>query len=547
MNWSLNDLAPRCPIPHCSKYGTRHLLDHQVEIAKQIITGDEIYIYWQGGVGSAKTLLWGVLAAAYMIMVPESRIILFRKDYGLLHETLWKYFTSSIEAACEQEIIKAEPKKLFSVKKPTGYTLCTLPNGSVARAGQTKNWSEFMGPTYDAVFISDAMENNDFGNIFRGEGVVGGLQSRLRGQKSAYYTLPNGSTKDMRRFLIESNPPPHVNELHGLFGKEPGVRTLPGINITYRHIQTSSMQNDHNPASYVAEIMAMHPDAADQARILGGKTVPFYGGVRVIKTFYPEVHVHHVEVDNDLALYASIDPGTQHPAMIVGQIKRCDYDVEHFITLSEITNLYDKSTKEFTEIDDGVYLGLLAHLGLYYPQHFDIKAYMEEREALLRYNNSQYMDFSHLQSYFSRINFCIDKSSNKRNPENADKQSTRMILFMHYGIWCQYRSSLGLEKSLDRVNDSFNERCICELPIQIINYNCDMLIDAYSGGYRYAKKKDGSHGSTPIEDHRYEDPSDAHRYLLENFFFNTMLSFEEKRLKYPELELPSHAWMDRGI
>src|SRR5258708_16724677 len=263
MQWSLHQLFPICLKPDCSKYNTRHMLPHQEEIATQILTGNENYIYWQGGVGSAKTLLWGALAAAFMLIVPKSSIILCRTDFALLYSTLWLYFKASIESACEQGIISANYNKLWSKKTQGDYSICKLPNGSIARAVQLKNLREALDPNYDAIFISDAMENENFGYIFHGEGTVGGLQSRLRGQASTFYKLPNGSIKDMRRFLIESNPPPNINELHTIFGKEPGVRCLPGIEITYRHIQTSSIQNDHNPASYVDEIASQHLDPND--------------------------------------------------------------------------------------------------------------------------------------------------------------------------------------------------------------------------------------------------------------------------------------------
>ena len=531
MSWSLHDLAPICPVPHCPRYGTRHLLPHQEEIAEQVLRGSENYIYWQGGVGSAKTLLWGVLAASLAITIPRSRSILFRKDYGLNFETLWRFFMLAIEAACKQGIIRAEYMKLWSVKKQGEYTVCKLPNGSVVRAGQTKNWSEFMGPSYDAIFISDAMENNNFGEIFHGEGVVGGLQSRLRGQASSFYRLPNGTYKDMRRFLIESNPPPNLNELHSIFGKEPGVRTLPGTDITYRHIQSSSVQNDHNPASYIAEIASQHSNPGDIKRILEGKTVPYYGGIRVIETFQPEVHVDSFLVDKDLPLLVSIDQGGQHPAVTFSQIKRCSYEREHYITLSEISNLYDKTTIDLAEFESGDLLGIIPHLGLFYPEHFDYVAYKQVRSSLLKSvdNDASKLNAIVLQQHFAKVRFCIDKSANKRHPSNKDRQSDNSILLKQYGIRCRYRNNIGLDQSLNRVREIHKRLCVCNIPEILYDRNCLMLIDAYSGGYNYAKHKDGSHSDKPVEDHRYEDIADSHRYGLENFYFYSISEVEEQK------------------
>jgi hypothetical protein len=542
MSWSLHQLFPICPVPHCPKYRTRHMLPHQEEIATQILTGDENYAYWQGGVGSAKTLLWGALAAALAIMIPKSRSILFRKDFGLNYETLWRYFKQSIEAACEQRIINAQFSKLWSVKKQGEYTICTLPNGSVIRCGQTKNWSEYMGPSYDFIIVSDAMENNNFGEIFRGEGVVGGLQSRLRGQASSFYQLSDGSLKDMRRFLIESNPPPNINELHAIFGKEPGIRYLPGTQISYRHIQTSSVQNDHNPSSYVAEIASQHPDPGDIKRILEGKTVPYYGGIRVVSTFYPEAHVSKFHVDEELPLFVGIDPGTQHPGVIFSQIKHCGYEKEHFMSLSEISNVYDKSTHQLVELQAGEIVGILGHLGIFYPEFFDLEAYKQIRESLVKNSEDGKFDYSILEGHFSKVLFCIDRSGEKTYSTSKDRETDRSILLTHYGIRCKYKTNIGLDRSLDRVREHFQEICICGIPRLLVDQNCELLIDAYSGGYRYGKNRDGSHSEKPVRDFRYEDIADAHRYSLENFFFSNAIEIPEQEKYRVEPENP-YIWM----
>ncbi len=399
-----------------------------------------------------------------------------------------------------------------------------------------------MGPSYDFIFISDAMENNNFGEIFRGEGVVGGLQSRLRGQVSSFYRLQDGSTKDMRRFLIESNPTPNINELHTIFGREPGIRKLPGTDITYRHIQTSSVANDHNPSSYLAEIASQHSDPADIKRILGGQTVPYYGGVRVNTHFHPEVHVNSFEVDKDLPLFVGLDNGYQHPAAIIGQIKRCSFEQEHFIALTEITNLYNVTTNEFIELDEQDRKGLLAHLGLFYPDHFDYIRYKQVREGLIRANKDQPLPYEILQQHFLHVRIAIDRSSVKTSASRRDRQTDRGILLNEYGISTVLKTNLGVERSLDRVRQSFNTICTCGIPVQLVDKKCELLIDGYAGGYRFKKNKDGSHSDKPIEDHKYEDICDAHRYCLENFFFTQLLAEVEKEIKIHEDKNDPYLW-----
>lgn len=565
MKWSLHQLAPICIVPHCPRYGTRHLLTHQEEIASQILNGSENYIYWQGGVGSAKTLCYGVIAAALTIMLPGSRGILFRKDFGLNHETLWGYYLRSIEAAFLQGILPSRKsltpeesfRKCLSVKKEGGHTILTLPDDRVWRAGQTKSWSQFMGPTYDVIVVSDAMENNNFGEIFHGEGVVGGLQSRLRGQVSSFYRLPSGEVKDMRRFLIETNPPPNVNELHEIFGREPGVRNLTKVSdpvtgryITYRHIQSTSVQNDHNPPSYVAEIASQH-NSADIRRILQGQTLAYYGGVKVIETFYPEIHVGSISVDPDLSLLVGLDDGYQHPSAIISQIKRCAYGKEHFISLSEVTNLYNKTTQQFIELNEGSDIGLLAHLGLFYPDHFDYERYLQLRERELDsvQGDKSRLNSRHLEEHFFHFRFCIGREANKRSAQTEEAKTNRLILLNEYGISCQYRNNIFLGPSLQRVREEFKlpeGLCQCGIPRVLLNKDCSLLIDAYSGGYRFPKKKDGTHGDKPIEDHVYEDPADAHRYSLENFYFAQPLVVEKPQKPQPQPDRYPWSWLERS-
>jgi len=505
------------------------MLPHQEEIAKQILSGDENYIYWQGGVGSAKTILFAALGAALAISIPESEGILFRKDFADNNKTLWKYFKNSIKAACDQGIIKGNYDKLFKFKHQGDYNECHLPNGSIVYRGQTKSWTAYMGPTYDFIIVADAMENNNFGEIFHGEGVVGGLQSRLRGQHSSFFKLPNNTYKDMRRFLIESNTPPIVNELHVLFGREPGVRnltTIPdpitGKYITYRHIQASTIQNDHNPASYFSEIASTHSNIDDVKRILEGKTVPYYGGVRVIETFHPEIHVASFETDIQLPLFVGIDPGGQHPGVTFSQIKKCAYNKDHYITLSEISNLYDKTTYELVDYRSNDKLGILQHLNDFYPEYFDLESYTQVRNSLLeKVDDPSKIDAYILEYHFKNIYFCIDRSGQNTSRTNRDAKSDLTILSSEYGIRCKYKTNIGLDQSLNRVRKLHKEICICNLPLRMIDRKCELLIDGYSGGYRYPKKKDGTHGDKPVEDHRYEDICDGDRYSLENFLWST--------------------------
>ena len=181
----------------------------------------------------------------------------------------------------------------------------------------------------------------------------------------------------------------------------------------------------------------MHSDPGDIKRILEGKTVPYYGGVRVNSSFHPEIHVSKFEVNPDLPLLVGIDPGYQHPSAVIAQVKRCSFDREHFIVLSEVTNLYDKTTFEFIEFDALEMKGLLAHLALFYPQHFDYAAYTQVRNTLLARSQDEHIDYTVLENHFTQIRFAIDKAANKKYTTNKDKETDRSIFLTKYGIRCR--------------------------------------------------------------------------------------------------------------
>jgi len=514
MLWKVDDLFPECTLPTCQFYGKSHRLPHQSEL----LTAEENFIYWQGGVGSSKTVAHAVLATVHALSIPNNRIILFRRDLELNYKTLWMRFKECIKRACEKKIIKANYDKLWSVKKAGDYTKCELPNGTIIFCGQTKSWSDYMGPEYGFIGVDDAMENPH--EFFRGEGTVGGMQSRLRLAEATYFKLPNGSVKDMRRFVLTSNPPPYDHWLWSIFGKTAGVRKFAGSDISYRFILTSTNQNDHLPSSYIEELSSQH-DEEDLARILQGKSVAYYGGVKVYKRFREEKHVGEFEANESLPLLISIDPGIQHPAAVICQAPRCSFDLEHFIALSELSHLYDVSTSRFigdwedTELPDD---GLLSHIYAHYPTHFDYPTFKKVKSLLDNKNPSlSVYGRNQLTEFFSKILFCCDRAADKSEQARRDKRSVRKIWRDEYGIQTR-RKFLGLEKSLNRMIRLLDEKCLCGQYRLLFNNECEMLIEAYKGGYRYAKKRDGSHSDKPLEDHKFEDVSDAHRYAVENFY-----------------------------
>ena len=550
---SLDLLMPECLVPTCPRFGTRHLLSHQREIARQILFEPHIYWYFQGGVGSGKSLLYGAIAAYLAIAMPGTTSILFRKDFMYAHQTVFGACKQSLNAAWEHgwlgPMSEKEWAKCWSVQIAGQHTICTLPNGSEVRAGETKNWSRFLGQTFDFIIISDAMENDHFGLLFHGEGTIGGMQSRLRGQRAAFWRDRDGTVHDRRRFLIESNPPASLNELHTMFGATPGTgnMTQPDANghaITYKHVQATSLDNDHNPTTYVAEIAAQHSNPEDVKRILLGQTVAYYGGVRVIETFQEGIHVNACTVDNDLPLLVGIDVGYQHPAIVFAQVRRCPHEREHVMTLAEVSNLYNKNTWDLMEMDNGVFLGFLPTLGLLFPAHFNWPEYQMTRGRAMR-RIEQGQEVPALENYFKDIRVGIDRNARIQSRQNKDYRSDITILRLEYGLTATAKTNIGLSDSLNRMRELYREVCPCGVPRMVVDRGCSLLIQGLAGGYRYGKKRDGTHSETPQADHRYEDVCDAQRYLVENFFLRSAETEMRPRRPRgrPRIESPT-AWME---
>ena len=465
----IDQLFPVCLVPTCSRQGMRHALQWQ----RDLFTYPERYIYCQGGVGSAKTIAFAARFTLDMLLVPHNRGIIFRKDFNLNYKTSWMRFRDCIEGLVHQGLI---PPPQWSVKKFGEYTKCTLANGSVVEAGQSKNWSEYLGPEYGSVWVDDAMESS--AEMWTGKGTIGGLESRIRLGQAAYATL-NGQPYNALRGYLSTNPPPGVSDWWALFGQQPGVRTFAHSTVAYRHLQVSSRDNDHLPPDYLATIEAHH-SADDVARIVRGESVVYYGGKGVYKgSFHPRRHVSQFACEPTLPLLVSVDFGYQHPAITYSQIRQCPFDGEHHITLSEVTDQYDVSTWDLWD------------------------AHRAHREALYPHQDDM-------------VFYACDIAGFKSSDASKDKRGPASVWVEEFNIHF-LRRKMAVEPSLDTLRSLWKSQCRCGLSRLLVDRQCRMLIEALEGGYRYPQKKDGTFGDQPTGDHRYEDVGDAHRYSVENF------------------------------
>ena len=470
--FTIDCLFPVCHVPTCDRYQQRHALPWQ----RDLFTYQEQYIYCQGGVGSAKTIAFACLFVLDMLLVPNNRGIVFRKDFNLNYKTIWLRVNECLDGLALQGFIP-EPKR--SVKKFGEYTKILLANGSTIEAGQSKNWSEYLGPEYGSVLVDDAMES--LAEMWIGVGTSGGLESRIRHSAAAYANI-NGHITNRLRGYVATNPPPGVSDWWQLFGKEPGVRKYEGTTVAYRHIQVSSKDNNHLPPNYL-EMLAAHHTEEEKQRIIEGKSIVYYGGKGVYRDYYStRRHIGEFAYDPQNPLFISVDFGYQHPAITYSQIRVCPFEVEHHITLSEVTNLYDV---HLTDLING-------HL-----QHMS-ERYSKQDVTLTFY--------------------ACDRSGFKSSDVSPDKRGPARIWQDLHHITFEKRS-FELDYSLEYMRQLFDykQQCKCGFSQLLIDKHCVMLVEAYEGGYRYPQRKDGTYAPKPVADHRYEDPADAHRYSVEHF------------------------------
>jgi hypothetical protein len=470
--FTIDRLFPVCLVPTCPQKGKRHALPWQ----RDLFAYKEQYIYCQGGVGSAKTIAFACLMVLDLLLVPKNRGIIFRKDFNLNYKTAWMRFNECLDGLVEQGFI---PKVNRSVKKFGEYTRVELHNGSICEAAQSKNWSEYLGPEYGSVWVDDAMEST--AEMWIGVGTSGGLESRIRHSQAAYATFGRFVVNRLRGY-ISTNPPPGVSDWWTVFGREPGVRQYEGTDVSYRHIQVSSKDNDHLPPNYL-ETLTAHHSVEDIARIIEGKSVVYYGGRGVYKDhFRLDRHVGEFSYSVALPLFVSIDYGYHHPAIIYAQIRVCPFKNEHYIVLGELTKLR----------------GITAYT--LYAAHQQL---MQQH-----YKNHQ----------ASLVFYACDIAGFKQSDSNEDRRGPARIWRDEFGLQLEARR-FELSYSLDYMRKLFDvkNQCPCGMSQLLIDRKAEMLIEAYEGGYRYAHRKDGSLLPDPVKDHTYDDPADAHRYGVEHF------------------------------
>lgn len=483
------DLFPDCMLPDCESkdFTHQHVLLHQKRILSLDVEDDSgalqriRYRYCQGGVGSAKSRAFAAMVVKLSLTIDDNRGVVGRRDYPLLWDTSWSDIKECIKNLVEREFIDEEhyKKHMFSRKTQGDHTIIEFENGSIITAFETKNILRGLGASYGFYWIDDAMESYE--EIFLGDKTNAGLMSRLRLPRVAFCREADGSVSNKLHGMLSSNPPPTNHWLHRLFGKTAHISK-----IGDDYVDTMVVETFLNPfvgSGYTKSIIAMQKKAGRDAdvvdRVIFGQSKPAYDGVPVYTKFKNEKHVGQWNFDPKLPFVRCWDFGSTHPAVIFGQLFKCDFGTNHFRALSEIADKFSITIYQ-------LYSFVRAHTFENYPgvPIFD----------------------------------CGDKAGYRANPANKDNRSDMKILIHDYGLNFKF-CRVDLLTSIDYVNTLFHPKkpCPCKEEILQIDRKCEILIEGLEGGYHFPKQRGKPPGDKPYKDKYYDDPCDAFRYGVENF------------------------------
>lgn len=482
------DLFPDCMLPSCDRHESEgrhaHVLDHQ----STILHSTAKYLYTQGGVGSAKSIAYAARCVKLSLEIDENEGVIGRKDYKLLYRSAWQDTKACIKKLVRLNYFRPYgidllnyEKKFYTAKKQGDYSTITLPNESIIYAIQTKAWEEGLGPSYGWFWIDDAMESSE--ELFVGHETSAGLVSRLRLPRATFHRLDDGRTVNMLSGMVSSNPPPHNHWLHKLFGSQPGFSTIG--NDSVQHIRVETFLNPFVGENYATGLMSiqkkMGRSSDTSRRVILGESIPAYGGQKVYPQFKHQIHVGEFTFDPLSPLIRSWDFGLHHPAVIFSNLVRCAKDRNHFITLTELSQLFSST---------GVTI---------------YNAY----DAVKEHTSVNYKDAK-------RIFDAGDRSGYRAAPNRKDKRGDIRVLQAEFGLTFKY-GYFDLDNSIKYCRRLLGEQCACGLPIIQIDKRAEVLIEALEGGYRYSKNRQSIISDKPIKDKYYDDVADAWRYGIENY------------------------------
>lgn len=451
--------APECPVPGCTdkRNNHRHILPTQ----RELLDASEKFIALVGGYGSAKTLGASVLGHLLSVAVPGNMGIVLRRSLPKLHDSTERIFLEVLQRSG----VGYKPREMRD-----GWPgRIVYSNGSEVVFRETKDLGRFLGPEYGWFYIDEAQEEP--------EKTFNDLVGRLRLPRAAKYL----------RGIIGTNPPSRNHWIAKKFPK-PGawssktkLKNNKIVTSTYRMIQSSTYDNPFLADGYIADILANNTEA-EARRIIEG----FYGFVQEGTPVYPMFdHLKHVGEPKTykMTLYRVWDFGFHQPAVLYGQIFRCEKGGTHLHVLHET----EHANLEAETLADIV----IPETKIMFPD-VPPQLVMDGGDAAGA--------------------AVSDKGPGAIIRLSKPPPEGRNLRF-------RYRKWPDIDPGLDRVRKLLRTKCACGVYLLFIHRRCRWLIEALAGGYHYPKERAGKEkGAKPVKDGYYDNVADTLRYMVMLFY-----------------------------
>ncbi|UOF77408.1 large subunit terminase [Caudoviricetes sp.] len=283
------------------------------------------------------------------------------------------------------------------------------------------------------------------------------LDTRLR------HKLPGQTAPEGPFFLrFTSNPPNRSHWLHKKFCGEEDCDPIPWG----RKFRSLPNENAANlPVDYYKTI-AKGMSAHQRLRLIDGECGPDVSGQPVFEDFNHDLHVGDLKVIPGIPLIRGWDFGRRRPAVVWAQLT---------------------------------------------PQGWvnRLAAMMGDNISLQSFA-TQVLNRSALQ--FPTNNTYVDSVDPHGTQERDVTELTSIKVLQQMGLKPRWRDT-SIESGLELMSKGLNTLVRGRPRSMFDRVNCNLLIEGYSGGYSYPKKKDGVTAQLPRKDGYYEHPMDADRYV----------------------------------
>lgn len=485
------DLFPFCSDSLCTQKGTPH--KHILPLQQELLDSTEKLIALVGGYGSGKTLPACILGHLLSVSIPGNRGIVLRKSLPKLHDSTERIFL---------EVLKRSGVPFTPRENRDGWPhRIVYGNGSEASFRETTDLGRFLGPEYGWFILDEAQEEPH--KTFKD------LVGRLRLPKAAKHL----------KGIIATNPPPPSHWIAKTWPK-PGthkeVNVVRGraVVTTYRMIRSSTVDNPHLDAEYIAGLMSTHT-AAEVKRIIKGN----YGFTSEGPAVYPEFD----EIRNlsdppsrPMVLYRTWDFGYNMPAVCWSQIYRCKEGSLHINFLHEL----ESPKTESEDLADKV----IAITQAAFPE--------PQRNMVVDGGDTAGAQVNE-KGPGPIIRLARPRSEGGRN------------------LHIRHRKFADIDPGLNEVRTLLKTRCRCGFQLMTIHRRCTWMTEALAGGYHYPKEVIGKDNQKkPVKDGYYDNIADVVRYTVMLFYKPMQLGMDTDWLTeviptYETSEAPSWGWMER--